>query len=159
MLERRIRVPLLFLRRVGFVCSRRSHVLKYELPSHGAVALPRAFGDCSCCISMGFRMEQEKSWDFCKPIPSSVFCELGKLSVSTEKILASPAVPLLPRGFLEGQLKSCRESLTKSTKADVEENLAVKGRFLLGFLTPASFRGLLVWGPSSGEGRQNSLPG
>lgn len=78
-------------------------------------------------------MKQEKSWDFCKPIPSSVFCELGKLSVSTEKILASLAVPLLLNGFLEGQLKSCSECLNKSIWANGGGNVAVKGRLLLDF--------------------------
>lgn len=91
-------------------------------------------------------MKQEKSWDFCKPIPSSVFCELGKLSVSTEKILASPAVPLLLNGFLEGQLKSCSESLNKSIKASVEENVAVKGRFLLDFCGARFLLWATVWG-------------
>lgn len=43
---------------------------------------------------MGFRMKQEKSWDFGKPIPSSVFCELGKLSVSTEKNIGKPGCSL-----------------------------------------------------------------
>lgn len=86
-------------------------------------------------------MKQEKSWDFGKPIPSSVFCELGKLSVSTEKVLASPAVPLLLHGFLEGQLKSCGESLNKSIKANVEENGAVEGMFLLDFCGT----GFILW--------------
>lgn len=78
-------------------------------------------------------MKQEKSWDFCKPIPSSVFCELGKLSVSTEKHWQALAIPLLLNGFLQGLLKSCRESLNKSIKANGEENVGVEGRFLLDF--------------------------
>lgn len=116
-------IHLLFLfhcRGVFFVHYRCSHVLKSVLPSHGSVALLCVFWDRSHCISMGFRMKQEKSWDFCKPIPSSVFCELGKLSVCTENILAGPATALLLRGFLQGQLKSCSESLNKAGRKTLE---------------------------------------